>query len=75
LLLADTDGAAVPPDVTLGETVTKPPAGAAEQLDLIRAQPDLFLELPEHGLLRRLVGVYPALRKLPGILADTPAPE
>ena len=38
-------------------------------------EPDLFLQLPEHGLFRCFVLVDPALGKLPGVLANTPPPE
>lgn len=42
---------------------------------MLRQQTDLFLQFAIHRLLRRLVGLYTALRKLPGILPHTTTPE
>jgi hypothetical protein len=75
LLLADADGSAVAADEAFGQTVTEPMPGTAEQSHLVRLQSDLLLELPKHGLLRRFVGLDAALGKLPGVLANAPAPE
>ena len=75
LFLADTDGSAVAPDETLGETIAQPATGGAQQGHLVGPQADLLLEFTEQRLNRRFLSLYAALRKLPGILTHTPAPK
>ncbi len=62
-------------DISVWKPVAQPIARATDYLDLVRLQADLLLQLPKHGLFRRLTIVDPALRKLPGILTHTAAPE
>ncbi|GLR08334.1 hypothetical protein GCM10007905_10530 [Mixta theicola] len=38
-------------------------------------QADFFKEFAVHGLFRRFSGINPALRKLPGVLSETPGPQ
>ena len=75
LLLTDAEWPPVAADEALREAVPEPSAGAADNLHVGRAEPHLFVELPEHGLLRRLVPADPALGKLPGILAHPAGPQ
>ena len=42
---------------------------------MLRQQTHLFLQFAVHRLLWRLVGLDPALRKLPGILSHPTPPE
>ncbi len=42
---------------------------------MFRLQPDLFLQLAEHGLFGRFALLDAPLRELPGMLADALAPE
>jgi hypothetical protein len=65
----------MPADVAFGKVISEPTAGAAEDGNLPGLKPDLLLELAIHGLLGRLVGMNPTLRKLPGVLADATTPK
>src|SRR5690606_38682354 len=51
------------------------PAGAPEDLHMLRTQSDILVEFPVHGLLGRLAVLDAALGKMPGMLADALAPE
>jgi len=53
----------------------QPVTGHTHYLDLMGLQAYFLLQLPEHGLFRCFVFLYPTLGKLPGILPDTTPPE
>src|SRR4051812_45106979 len=53
----------VSPQPLLGNVVSHPLAGAAEDAHMIGLQPDLFLELPVHRLHRGLALLDAALRE------------
>ncbi len=75
LFLADTQGTAIAPDQMARQVVAQPAAGRTHDLHVFRTQPHLFRQLPEQRLLGGLIRFDAALRKLPGILTDSPTPE
>src|SRR5688572_26825015 len=75
LLLATVVAAPFTPQPLFWNVVAQPLAGASEELHVARLQADLFLELPEHRGLGRFALLDAALRKLPGVLLDSLAPE
>ena len=75
LLLPDTERLAVAADKAFGQAVTQPSLGGAYNLHLMGSQPHLLLQFTKQRLFRGFKPVYTALRKLPGILADTSPPK
>jgi len=59
----------------LGQAVAQPVAGHAQHFDVLGEQTQLFLQLAETGLLRGFATLDPALRELPGLLADALRPK
>src|SRR5690606_41269769 len=59
----------------LRQPVTQPTAGASENFHILGHQPNLFVQLAEQCLLGALVTLDATLRKLPGLLTDTPGPQ
>lgn len=75
LFLADTDRRAVLADITMGKRVTQPALGAADHVDALAGQPELFVELPIERDLRLFIRFDSALRKLPRILTNATCPQ
>ena len=76
LLLADTDGVLGFANETLRQAIVKPALGATQQLDGLRTQPHLFLQLSVHRRLRTLIAVHATLGKLPGVATvNTTTPQ
>src|SRR5690606_2065137 len=75
LLLTDTDRLGMAAYQPLRQPVTQPAAGAGENLHILGHQPNLFVQLAEQCLLGALVTLGATLRKLPGLLTDTPGPQ
>src|SRR4051812_47476314 len=75
LLLAAIGAAPISPHPLIGDFVAQPLSSASEHADMVRLEPGLFLKLAEHGLFGRLAMLDATLRKLPGVLVDTLAPE
>ncbi|MNR29440.1 hypothetical protein D3C85_1468270 [compost metagenome] len=75
LLLALIVAADFAADELVRHLITQPVARATDDPDVLRKQADFFLQLAVHGLFRRLAVLDAALRKLPGVFADSLAPE
>ncbi len=71
LLLAYAQWFAVAADVLVGQPVSQPVAGDAQQFHIVGTEANLFPQLPEHRLLRFLADQHTALRKLPAFAANT----
>src|SRR5690606_39313062 len=65
LLLPDAQRHLLAAHVALRQAVTEPAAGLADELDVVRLEPDLLAQLPVHRGLRALLGPHAALRELP----------
>ena len=70
LIKADAERLLVVANIALRQAIAQPVPSRPQQCDLIRAEPDFFLQFPVHRLLRRLVSVDTTLRKLPRGHAD-----
>lgn len=75
LFLADAEWLAIAANISFGETIAEPSLGTTQDLNLMRPQSHLLLQLAEQRILRGLVIVYAALGKLPGILTYTTPPK
>jgi hypothetical protein len=74
LLLAAVMAAHFTLDEMIGDFVAQPVTGAADDLDVLGTQADLFFQFPEHRLFGGLAVLDAALRELPGVLAYALAP-
>lgn len=75
LLLADAQWLAAAANQVLRKIIPQPAAGLADQFDVLRAEADFLGQFPIQGFLGRLIPLDATLRKLPGILAGSSAPE
>src|SRR5690606_18279575 len=75
LLLPTVGVAPLAPYPVLVHFVAQPAACAAENPAVLRTQPDFLEKLPVHGLLGRFAVLDATLGELPGMFADTLAPE
>jgi hypothetical protein len=75
LLLTLVVASRVAADVALGNLVAQPVPGARDDAHMIRHQPDLFVQFPEHRLFGTFAAVDAALRELPAVRPDAFAPE
>src|SRR5690606_10068082 len=74
LRLADADRLGVAANQPLRQTIAQPATGAGEDFHILRQQADFFMQLPIQCLLGAFIALDTALRKLPGLLTDTPGP-
>src|SRR5690606_41363377 len=75
LLLAAVVAAPLAPDPVGRHVVAQPVAGTTDDPHMLATQADLLVQLAVHRLLGRFPALDTALRKLPGMLARTLAPE
>ncbi|MNT21987.1 hypothetical protein D3C72_1573510 [compost metagenome] len=75
LFLALVVAADLAADELVRHLVTQPVACATYDPDVLRKQAGFLMQFAVHGLFRRLAVLDAALRKLPGVFADSLAPE
>ncbi len=75
LFLAAVMTAGITSDEVVRHFVTKPVSCARDDANMVRQQPHLFVEFAVHRLLRRFAVFDAPLRELPGMGADSFAPE
>ena len=75
LFLALVVSARIAADVPVRHLIAQPVPGAGNDAHMVREQPHLFVQFPEHGLLGGFAPVNATLRKLPAVGAYAFAPE
>src|SRR5690606_5361969 len=75
LLLPDADKTFVAADGAFRQAVAQPPGRGTEHLDMPWQEAGLLVQLPVHGLDRRLVAVHSPLGELPAVTAHPARPE
>ena len=70
LLLPDAQRFLVAADIPFGQSVAQPTLSPAETPDVIRVQPQFFVQLAVHRRFRGFLLADPSLRELPCVLAD-----
>src|SRR5690606_25885461 len=75
LLLTDTGGCFVAPDVAPWQLIFQPPLSLAQDLDMPRFQANLLVQFAKQRIARRFALVDAPLGKLPGVVAHPLGPE